>query len=55
LKWWSQAKVRSTTQAGATEAGAVLALAAGDLGFDPELPEQAAVLVVVVALGLRRG
>ena len=33
----------------AAEAGAVLGLAAGDLGFDPALPEQAAVLVMVVA------
>jgi hypothetical protein len=33
----------------AAEAGAVLGLAAGDLGFDPALPEQPAVLVVVVA------
>ena len=31
------------------QAGAVLGLAAGDLGFDPALPELAAVLVVVVA------
>ena len=33
----------------AAEAGAVLGLAAGDLGLDPALPELAAVLVVVVA------
>ena len=31
------------------EAGAVLGLAAGDHGFDPALPDEAAVLVVVVA------
>ena len=35
--------------AGVAEAGAVVGLAAGDLGFDPALPELAAVLVVVVA------
>ena len=33
----------------ATEAGAVLALAAGDLGRDPALAQQPPVLVVVVA------
>ncbi len=33
----------------AAEAGAVLGLAAGDLGSDPELAQLAAVLVVVVA------
>jgi hypothetical protein len=33
----------------AAEAGAVVALAAGDLGLDSALPELAAVLVVVVA------
>lgn len=33
----------------ATEPGAVLGLAAGDLGCDPELEKQAPVLVVVVA------
>ena len=33
----------------AAEPGAVLGLAASDLGFDPALPEQTAVLVVVVA------
>jgi hypothetical protein len=32
-----------------SESGAVLGLAAGDLGLDPELPEKAPVLVVVVA------
>ncbi len=31
------------------EPGAVLGLAAGDHGFDPALPDEAAVLVVVVA------
>ena len=35
--------------AGAAQSGAVFGLAVGDLGFDPALPEQAAVLVVVVA------
>ena len=35
--------------AGAAEAGAVVGLAAGDLGRDRALPEQAPVLVVVVA------
>ena len=35
--------------AGAAEAGAVVCVAAGDLGRDRALPEQAAVLVVVVA------
>ena len=35
--------------AGAAEAGAVVCVAAGDLGLDRALPEQAAVLVVVVA------
>jgi len=35
--------------AGATEPGAVLGLAAGDLGGDPELTQQTSVLVVVVA------
>jgi hypothetical protein len=35
--------------AGAAQAGAVLGLAAGDLGFDPAPPELAAVSVVVVA------
>jgi hypothetical protein len=33
----------------AAEAGSVLGLAAGDLGFDPACSEQAAILVVVVA------
>jgi hypothetical protein len=33
----------------AAQPGAVLGLAAGDLRFDPALPEQTAVLVVVVA------
>jgi hypothetical protein len=35
--------------AGTTEPGTVLGLAAGDLGCDPELAQQPAVLVVVVA------
>ena len=35
--------------AGATEPGAVLGLAAGDLGGDPEAAQQTSVLVVVVA------
>ena len=33
----------------AAESGAVLGLAASDHGFDPSLPDEAAVLVVVVA------
>ncbi len=41
--------MRSTTQRYAAEPGAVLGLAAGDLGFDAALAELAPVLVVVVA------
>ena len=45
---WCHAKVRSTP-ALAAEPGAVFGLAAGDHGFDAALPNEAAVLVVVVA------
>ena len=49
LNWWSQAKTRSTNPAHLAQSGTVGNAASGDHRLDVEPPQQAAVLVEVVA------